>query len=758
MAGGWASLGLLEELVRAAEEDFEWILPTGIQDECIPLILGGGDVMASAETGSGKTAAFAMPVVQLCHEQKTDNRSNIVGSRRRSSKKTPPSQFIMSSIDRDSSIAIDPKSRGLRIQSRDVKAWAGCRSEAGVEGEGKFYFECKLLDEGIVRVGWSSSDSSLELGADKGSYGYGGTGMKVHAGKYDPFPDAKSKTSFGKDDVVGCLLEVTDDGSSVSFSKNGTLIGKAFDIVAKNQVSWFPAICVKNAECELNLGSADFQHLPDGFQAVDKASTAVPNPMVRLSAQAALKDARGPMAIVIEPTRDLAEQTFRVFDDLSNRINDPTVQAALLVGGMKPGKTLQLLEKNHVDVLVGTPPIVASYIKKGTISLQRCNMFVLDEADELISKDSVEYIQTIYSRLVAARGPSSRFDRLQVCFFSATLHSKEVRSLSERLCSQPLWVDLRGQNDSIVPDTVHHCLIPVDPDSYDSGDDDLVTDSVHRDGKLSADIPWRKLDKKDRDSERIKQLKPKILVRIMDEFAMEQVLVFCRTNLDCDLMEKYLKNIGGGGGIVDKYRCRVLAGMRSMMDRQKALKDFKEGEARVLIATDVAARGIDIRELPYVINMTLPDQPETYVHRIGRVGRAERMGMAISLVGSTQERVWFCPKGKKPPQPDTRLLDKGGNTVWYDEPKHLRDIEKLMSQNKVGMTKLKWPELNIPAEIKALIEGGGYGNYAGGGTVDPEMEAKMKQLEPQVVAIGVTESALQSEFWKLRDRFRVIKS
>jgi ATP-dependent RNA helicase DDX1 len=720
------------------------------------LILGGGDVMASAETGSGKTAAFALPVLQLCYEQKTQGNSKSPARK----KQKPPSnhQFVMSNIDRDASIAIDPQSQGLRLQSRDAKAWAGCRCDAGVQGEGKYYYEVRLSDDGIVRVGWSSSESSLELGTDKGSYGYGGTGVTVHAGKYDPYPDSKTKTGFGKADVVGCLLELTNDGGgSVSFSKNGALVGKAFDL-SRAGGSWFPAVCVKNAECLLNFGATDVQYLPAGFQAIAKAgNNVVPNPLVVMSAQMLMKDARGPMAIVIEPTRDLAEQTFRAFNDLSNRIADPFIRATLLVGGIKPTKTLKLLEKNQVDVLVGTPPIIASYIKKGAIQLQRCNVFVLDEADELISSDNAEHIQAIYSRLAAARGSASRFDRLQVCFFSATLHSKEVKSLAERLCHQPLWVDLRGQNDSIIPDTVHHCVISVDSDQYESDGNDLVTDSVHRGGKLDFDIPWSKLDERDSESERIKQLKPRILTRIMDELSMEQVLVFCRTNLDCDLMEKYLRN-AGGGGIRDKYTCRVLAGMRTMEERQKALKDFKAGEVRILICTDVAARGIDIRELPFVVNMTLPDQPGTYVHRIGRVGRAERMGMAISLVGCTNERVWFCPKGKKPPQSDTRLYGEGGNTIWYDEPKLLGEIEELMIENKVSMTRLKWPELKIPAEIKALLDGGGYGNYAGGGTVDPEMEAKMKELESQVKAIGITESALQFEFWKLRDRFRIIKS
>ena len=112
-------------------------------------------------------------------------------------------------------------------------------------------------------------------------------------------------------------------------------------------------------------------------------------------------------------------------------------------------------------------------------------------------------------------------------------------------------------------------------------------------------------------------------------------------------MEKFLRSAtdGGSNRLVDKYTCRVLAGMRSMEERQKSLIDFKEGEVRILIATDVAARGIDIRELPFVINVTLPDIPQTYVHRAGRVGRADRLGLAISLVATADERVWYCKKG-----------------------------------------------------------------------------------------------------------------
>ena len=98
-------------------------------------------------------------------------------------------------------------------------------------------------------------------------------------------------------------------------------------------------------------------------------------------------------------------------------------------------------------------------------------------------------------------------------------------------------------------------------------------------------------------------------------------MVFCRTNVDCDLLADYLQRCGGGAGAVNPYECKVLAGGKSQHQRREALSKFKSGAIRFLICTDVAARGIDVKGLPYVINMTLPDEAENYIHRIGRVGR-----------------------------------------------------------------------------------------------------------------------------------------
>ncbi|CAB9508555.1 ATP-dependent RNA helicase Ddx1 (Fragment) [Seminavis robusta] len=776
MAGGWESLGLLPELVQTCEEDLGWGLPSDIQEEAIPMLLGGRDVMGSAETGSGKTAAFALPVLQLCVEYKEqDQKGSKQGSNNKpideKGKGPPDMEFIMSTQDRDQTIAFHPNGNELQLQSSDKTRWAGCRCAAGIKvgkkgdkhGATGYSFECTILDkDGTVRVGWSTSEGSLKLGTDANGWGYGGTGVTVTTGKYDPFPSEGNRASFTKDDVIGCHLEFEDSGGAkISFSCNGKNLGNPFKVGPGKTL--YPTICMKNSSCELNFADPLRFPPPNGFQPVSlsmASNEGAKNPNHAHAEKLTDSKRQGPLAIVIEPTRDLAEQSYQAFVTLGKRLRETPVGAALLVGGVKPTETLKMLKENSVDVLVGTPPIIASYLKKGTIQPSRCRLFVLDEADELVSSDSVDNIQSIFGRLVAStEAHQSLFDRLQVCFFSATLRSKEVQELSSTLCHQPLWIDLRGQNDSMLPDTVHHCFIQLNPSTVKLKDDELIeTDAVHRNGKLSAKVEVKKItDEASKSSEVIKQLKPRVLVEVMEKFGMDQVLVFCRTNLDCDLLEKYLKGIGSAGdiGIADKYSCRVLAGMRSMEERQSSLRAFKEGDVRILVCTDVAARGIDIRNLPFVINCTLPDKPEIYVHRVGRVGRADHMGLAISLVSTVKERVWFCRKGKKPPCEDTRDFDAGGNCIWYNEPQYFGNIDKLLVANNVKDTKLQYPGLVLPANVEALVANKSYGERVqGNGPLNPEVKAKMDAISSQLDVLTKAESSMQKDYWSIRHRFR----
>lgn len=141
--------GVLSELGKAIDE-MDWTLPTDVQAEAIPLILGGGDVLMAAETGSGKTGAFCLPILQTVWETLKDiseGKSTKVSSQ-------TSSTCTMSFFDRTEALAVSPD--GLRCQSRDFREWHGCRATKGVHTKGAYYYEATVTDEGLCRVGWST--------------------------------------------------------------------------------------------------------------------------------------------------------------------------------------------------------------------------------------------------------------------------------------------------------------------------------------------------------------------------------------------------------------------------------------------------------------------------------------------------------------------------------------------------------------------------------------------------------------------------
>ena len=244
----------MPELVQGVM-DLDWILPTPIQAESVPLILGGGDVLAAAETGSGKTGAFGLPLVQLTHEirRRDDVRAAQVAQAATSTSTSTSTStesesplhlgpIKWSTTDRDAALAVAPD--GLRAQARDTQGWAGARAHTGITGPGTYYFSVTIEDPGLCRVGWSSSEASLELGSDAHGYGFGGTGKKSHDKVFADYGEA-----FGKGDVVGCRLRLAGDGSGdVSFTKNGVELGEAFAVPARADRVMYPAILLKNAE------------------------------------------------------------------------------------------------------------------------------------------------------------------------------------------------------------------------------------------------------------------------------------------------------------------------------------------------------------------------------------------------------------------------------------------------------------------------------------------------------------------------------
>ena len=259
----------------------------------------------------------------------------------------------------------------------------------------------------------------------------------------------------------------------------------------------------------------------------------------------------------------------------------------VIFGGVKQGKQVQAL-RNGVDILIATPGRLLDLMNQGFISFRDLEFAVLDEADQMLDMGFIHDIKKIIAKLPPKR---------QSLFFSATMPN-DIVTLSKKLL----------------------------------GDFERVTIKPEQATAEKVEQGVFFVSKKN---------KPKLLVHLLKERSNDSVLVFSRTKHGANKIVKKLDQAG--------IRSAAIHGNKSQTARQKALGAFKDGKLKVLIATDIAARGIDVEELSLVINYDLPNVSETYVHRIGRTGRASASGIALS----------FCDKEERP---------------------YLRDIEKLIKQ------------------------------------------------------------------------------
>ncbi|XP_061024755.1 ATP-dependent RNA helicase DDX1 [Eubalaena glacialis] len=726
----FSEMGVMPEIAQAVEE-MDWLLPTDIQAESIPLILGGGDVLMAAETGSGKTGAFSIPVIQIVYETLKDQQEGKKGKATIKTGASVLNKWQMNPYDRGSAFAIG--SDGLCCQSREVKEWHGCRATKGLT-KGKHYYEVSCHDQGLCRVGWSSMQASLDLGTDKFGFGFGGTGKKSHNKQFDNYGE-----EFTMHDTIGCYLDM--DKGHVKFSKNGKDLGLAFEIPPhmKNQ-GLFPACVLKNAELKFNFGEEEFKFPPkDGFVALSKAPDSfIVKSQHTGNAQVAQTKflPNAPKALIVEPSRELAEQTLNNVKQFKKYVDNPKLRELLIIGGVAARDQLSVLD-NGVDIVVGTPGRLDDLVSTGKLNLSQVRFLVLDEADGLLSQGYSDFINRIHNQIPQI---TSDGKRLQVIVCSATLHSFDVKKLSEKIMHFPTWVDLKGEDS--VPDTVHHVVVPVNPKAdrlwERLGKNHIRTDEVHakdntRPGANGPEM-W---------SEAVKILKGEYAVRAIKEHKMDQAIIFCRTKIDCDNLEQYFMQQGGGP---DKkghqFSCVCLHGDRKPHERKQNLERFKKGDVRFLICTDVAARGIDIHGVPYVINVTLPDEKQNYVHRIGRVGRAERMGLAISLVATEKEKVWYhvCSSRGKGCY-NTRLKEDGGCTIWYNEMQLLSEIEEHLN---CTISQVE-PDIKVPVdEFDGKVTYGqkrttGGGNYKG----------HVDILAPTVQELAALEKEAQTSFLHL---------
>ncbi|MCC7459250.1 MAG: DEAD/DEAH box helicase [Nitrospira sp.] len=295
----------------------------------------------------------------------------------------------------------------------------------------------------------------------------------------------------------------------------------------------------------------------------------------RLQSRAAPRDGRGRIQIRALILTPTRELAAQVEDSVRTYGKHLALRSMVMFGGVGMQPQVDRLQRG-VDILVATPGRLLDHQAQGTLDLKQVEIFVLDEADRMLDMGFIHDIKKVLAILPAKK---------QSLLFSATF-SDDIKALADRLLNQPALIEVARRNAPA----------------------ELVAQKVH---------PVGRDKKKD------------LLAHLILQGDWHQVLVFTRTKHGANRLTEFLNK--------SDITAMAIHGNKSQSARTKALADFKSGELRVLVATDIAARGIDIEELPHVVNYEIPNVPEDYVHRIGRTGRAGASGEAISLVCLDEE-------------------------------------------------------------------------------------------------------------------------
>jgi ATP-dependent RNA helicase RhlE len=287
------------------------------------------------------------------------------------------------------------------------------------------------------------------------------------------------------------------------------------------------------------------------------------------------------------------------------------LKSTVIFGGVNQNKQTGFLQQG-VDILVATPGRLLDLIGQGFISIRDVELFVLDEADRMLDMGFIHDVKKLLKVLPAKR---------QNLFFSATM-APEILKLASTILIDPVKVEVTPVSSTV----------------------EIIKQSLYF------------VDKNNKNS---------LLVDVLKEETATSVLVFTRTKHGADKVVKFLAK--------NNIKADAIHGNKSQNNRQRALSNFKDKTIRVLVATDIASRGIDIEEMELVINFELPNIPETYVHRIGRTGRAGNKGTAIS----------FCDIEEKP---------------------YLKDIEKLIQQKVPVVENALYPMKVFEVEKKEQVK------------------------------------------------------
>jgi len=274
-------------------------------------------------------------------------------------------------------------------------------------------------------------------------------------------------------------------------------------------------------------------------------------------------------ALVITPTRELATQ---VSDELYHLGRFAGIRTLTVYGGVGYGRQIALIHKG-VQIVVATPGRLKDLYKKGKIDVFNPEIVVLDEADEMLDMGFLEEIKEIFEYI-----PQNR----QTLLFSATM-PEPIKELADDILYNPEFI-------SVV------------------GDEEATTNNI-------IEQRYYVINENERDD---------AIVRLLETEDTDKCLVFCRMKREVDRLSEYLAALG--------FNARGLHGDMEQPERDEVIKGYRRGQIRIMVATDVASRGLDVKNVSHVFNYHIPFDPQSYVHRIGRTGRAGKSGQAITLV------------------------------------------------------------------------------------------------------------------------------
>ena len=341
----------------------------------------------------------------------------------------------------------------------------------------------------------------------------------------------------------------------------------------------------------------------------------------------------GVKCVVMAPTRELAQQITEVFDSIAHFT---AVKTLCLFGGVEQDPQIARLEKG-IDIVIATPGRLFDLVSQGHLKLQRVEVLILDEADRMLDLGFLKDIQDLLKHLPRRR---------QTLFFSATINEKIKKVAYSLINSAAIRIQI-SPNDPVAKN-INHFVAFVEMDD-----------------------------------------KRFFLERVINEHPESKILVFVRTKVRAERVSNALTRMG--------IKSQTIHGDKEQSDRLLVMNQFRAGEVKVLIATDISARGIDVANVEYVVNYDLPEQAENYVHRVGRTGRGTQKGNAVS----------FCSEEEKPILAEIEsFLDKPIDRLQISKSEYietldftadttgdlkalLREIEELHENKKKGKRKKK---------------------------------------------------------------------